>query len=171
MINTIKCEAGRVALKMAGAGMPDDKKVIVSWTHTKTIKRDGGIGLTFPWFSLGGSGDLSKEELRELKSEGQAFNLHPDNYTKVCKKIVNAIIKEGVGVYDCLYGKKFSTLRNSIEQKAGSASCKTRVTLSKKLSGNLRLKMWGIDAGPSASWGDVEVYDVAIAAPNQPKEK
>lgn len=169
MINTVKCEAGKVAVRMVKAGMPNDKKVIVSWAHTKTIKREAGIGLTFPFFSLGGAGDLSKEELHELKSDGQQFNLHPDNEKKVCRKIVNRIVREGVGVYDCLVEQKFATLGNSIEQGTGSASCKTTVTLSKKISGNLRVKLWGVDAGPSGSWGDIEVYEIAIAAPNSKK--
>jgi len=171
MINTLQCEAGRVALQMAKAGLAIDRKVTVSWTHTNTVNREGGIGLTFPVFSFGGSGDMSKEEVDELKSEGQQFNLHPDNYEKVCKVIKREIIKEGIGLYDCLVAKKFPTLKNSLSQGTGTASCKKRVTLSKKLKGNLRLQVWGIDVGPSGSWGDIEVYEIAVAAPDHPKAK
>lgn len=170
MINTIKCEAGRVAQKMVKAKLGNDKKLTVSWAHTQTIKREGGLGANFPFFNFGASGDLSKEDLRELKSDGQVFNLHPDNEV-VCQKVRIERIREGIGVYECLYQRKFATLSNSVEQQAGTASCKKKITLSRKLSGNLRLKIWGVDAGPSGSWGDIEVYEIAIAAPNHSKEK
>jgi len=164
MINTLKCEAGRVGQQMAAAGLPDNQKVLVTWKSTRTTSKAGGVGLKLPVFSIGGSGDLSKEDLNEASSEGLRFNLNKANAV-VCASVKREIIPEGVGVYDCLFNRKFASLQVAIEQESGSTGCRHRTTLAKKLSGNLRLNAWGVDVGPSGSWGDAYIYDVVIAAP------
>ena len=168
MINTLRCEAGRVGQKLAAAGVTDGQQALVTWKSTKTVSSGGGLGLKFPFFSIGGSGDLSNEDLNEGLSDGLSFNLHPDNAT-VCRTVRRKIIKEGVGLYNCLASRKFDSLQYALKSGAGSTGCHQKITLAKKLSGSLRLNMWGVDVGPSGSWGDSYVYDIVIAAP--PKKK
>jgi hypothetical protein len=169
MINTLRCEAGRIGEKMLVAKLPEDQQVIVTWKSTKTTSSAGGIGLKFPIFSFGGSGDLSKEDLDEANSEGLPFNLNRANAV-VCRTVKREIIKEGVGLFSCLGEKKFDSLEYVIQGGVGSTGCHHKVTLAKKLSGNLRLNLWGIDVGPSGSWGDSYIYDIVFAAP-PPKKK
>lgn len=165
MINTIRCEAGRVGEKMKAAGLSDNQKVIVTWKDSQTNASGGGGSLKFLWFPIGGSADLSKQDIDEANSDGLSFNLNTGNEV-VCKTVKNQIIKEGVGVYKCLVETKFDSLQVAIEGGTGSTGCHHQVTLGKKISGNLQLNLWGVaSVGPDGSWGDTHVYDIVIAAP------
>jgi hypothetical protein len=162
IVNTIRCEAGRVGQQLSAQGFPKNLKVIVSWTSTQTT--DGSAGGGFKFFGSGISGDLGRQELDQLSSDGLPFNLYPKNL-EVCRGYNLGIIKEGVGVYDCLINKKLASLRVAVEGGSGSTGCRHQVTLSKKVNGSLKMNIWGADLGPEASWGDAFVYDFVIAAP------
>ena len=162
IVNTIRCEAGRVGQQLISQGFPKNLKVIVSWTSTQTT--DGSAGAGFKFFGSGLSGDLGRQELDQLSSDGLPFNLFPKNL-EVCRGYNVEIIKDGVGVYDCLINKKLASLRAAVEGGSGSTGCRHQVTLSKKINGSLKLNIWGADLGPDASWGNAFVYDFVIAAP------
>jgi hypothetical protein len=167
IVHTIQCEAGKVGERLkAEHDFPLNLKAVVSWTSTKT--QDSSAGLGFKVFNFGASGDLGNEALEQLRSDGLRFNLNPQNLS-VCRGYEKDIIKEGVGIYDCLINEKLASLRAAIEGGSGSASCRHQTTLSKKVSGNLRLDFWGADLGPSGSWGDTFVYTFDIAAPSPKK--
>ena len=165
IVNTIQCEAGRVGeqLRKAG-GFPDNLRVAVSWTGTRTRDVSGGFGAK--WFGWGGQADLSRQQIDKAKSEGLRFNLHPKNLA-VCQGYQVEIIKEGIGVYDCLMNKKLASLRVPVQENEGSAGCESQSTLTRKLSAKLNL--WGADIGPSASWGNSYVFNFIIAAPSSRK--
>jgi hypothetical protein len=148
VVNTVQCEAGRVGeqLRKAG-GFPDNLRVAVSWTGTRTRDVSGGFGAK--WFGWGGQGDLSRQQIDKVKSEGLRFNLHPKNLA-VCQGYKVEIIKEGIGVYDCLVNKKLASLRVAVQENEGSAGCESQSTLTRKLSGSAKLNGWGADIGPSA---------------------
>lgn len=165
IVNTIQCEAGRVGKQLATLKeFPANLKVIVSWTSSDATDAAGSLGFKFPIFNWGASGDLDKKDTDTLNSDGLSFNLHSDNL-KVCKGYKKDIVKEGIGVYDCLIKRKLASLRAAVEGGTGSAGCKHQVTMSKKLSGNLKLNLWGVDLGPSASWGHTYDFTFIIAAP------
>jgi len=164
MIHTLRCEAGRVGEKMARDGLPADQKAIVTWSSNRTKDGAGGVGFKVPFFTIGGSADLTSQDLDEANSNGLPFNLNIANKS-VCTGFKKDIIKEGVGLYDCLVNKKYTSLQTAIEGGTGSTGCHHKITLAKKLSGSLKINVWGIDAGPSGSWGDSNVYDIVIAAP------
>jgi len=164
MINSLRCEAGKIGKKLQQAKLPLDKKMAVTWKDSRTNNGGIGGGFKFPIFDFGFSGDLSKEELNETSSEGITFNLHPDNYA-VCGGYKKRIIPEGVGVYRCLGEQKYPTLSYALENSAGSVGCHYKVTLVKKLSGSLKVPVWGVEVGPSGSYGDTSAYDMAVAAP------
>lgn len=165
IVNTLRCEAGRVGQKLAELkGFPSNLKAVVTWTSTKT--RDGalGAGFKFPFLPFGGSGDLNRQDIDELQSDGLSFNLHPENL-QVCRGYRVQIVREGMGLYDCIIAKKPASFRAAVEGGTGFASCKQQMTLAKKLSGNARLNIWGVDLGPNASWGDTYLFKIVIAAP------
>jgi hypothetical protein len=162
IVKTIQCEAGKVGERLVAEGIPANLKVIVSWTSTKT--RDGSAGAGIKFFSWGVSGDLSRQDIGEQKSESLLFNLHPKNLD-VCRGYQVEIIKEGVGVYDCLVDQKLASLQVAVEEGSGSTGCRKQVTISKKAKGDARLNVWGTDIGPSASLSDTFVYNFVIAAP------
>jgi hypothetical protein len=167
IIKTVQCEAGRIGERLRSAGgFPENLRVTVSWTGTKT--RDAAAGFGFKLFGWGAQGDLSRQQINKLKTEGLPFNLHPDNLA-VCRGYQIDIIKEGIGVYDCLVNQKLASLRVAAQEGSGSIGCESQATLTKKLSGNAKLNIWGADLGPSASWGDTYVFSFVIAAPPPPK--
>ena len=118
-----------------------------------------------PLLPIGASGDLSKAREQTLMSKGIPFNLHPDNFA-ACTGYKLEIIPEGIGLYDCLIGKKFYSLQEALQQEDGTTGCELLVTVLKKVSGNLRFKVLGADVGPSGSYDSKHVIDTAFAAPN-----
>ena len=163
IVNTVRCEAGRAGQYLIAAGLSANLKVIVSWTKTKTESAAAGLGLHI--FHLGGSGDLSREDTSQLKSTGLSFNLHPANFA-VCVGYKKDIIPEGVGVYDCLINQKLDSLRVAVEGGTGSASCQYEVKISKKVSADLNVPIWGVaDFGSSGSLGSIFDYSFLVAAP------
>ena len=163
IVHTVRCEAGRVGQQlMVLRGFPANLKMTVSWTSTKIQKSAFGVVLQF--FHVGGSGELSRQEIDQLMSTGLSFNLYPANL-EVCRGYRKDIIQEGIGVYDCLINHKLESLRAAVEGGSGSAGCRREVTISKKLNGELKLDVWGVDLGPSASWGDSYAFTFDIAAP------
>lgn len=165
-VHSVQCEAGRIGDRMRRAGLPQNLKVAVTWRFVRTTSEAGGLGLTFPFFNFGGSGDLSMEQINRASSEGLAFNLHPENLA-VCRGFRKDIVAEGVGLYDCLINRKFTSLQAAIAGGAGTAGCELERTFKKKASGNLRLNVWGVDVGPSGSWGDAHTFSFVVAAPKR----
>lgn len=162
IVHTVQCEAGRVGQQLISGGLPANLKVLISWNSTKVA--NNSFGGVFSFFHLGGSADLGREDIQQLMSTGLEFNLYPDNLA-VCNGYKKDIIQEGIGVYDCLINQKLESLRVAVEGGAGSTGCKRQVTISKKVSGNLKLDIWGVDLGPSASWGSSYAFTFQIAAP------
>lgn len=165
MINTLRCEAGKIGRKLQRDKLPLNQVMVATWKDGLTSNSGFGGGIKFPFFDFGLSGELSKEDLKEASSDGLTFNLHPDNY-QVCKGFKRRIIKEGVGAYPCLGDQKYPSLAYALGQKMGSTGCHYKITLVKKLSGSLKVPLWGpIEAGPSGSYGDTTAYDMVVAAP------
>jgi len=170
IVNTIQCEAGRVGARLSQLqGFPANLKVLVSWKSAKTTSGSGGFQLNVPFLPIGGGGDLSHEDVDELKSDGLPFNLNSNNLS-VCRGYKIDIIKEGIGVYDCLINKKLASLRTAVEGGEGSTGCHHQVTLAKKLKGSAKLGIWGVSLGPEGSWGDTYLFDLIIAAPARAKK-
>jgi hypothetical protein len=170
IINTIRCEAGRVGQELAKRNLPLNARVVADWKEIETTTAKGGVGVNLPVLPLGGSTDISKAQEDTLKSTGIPANLHPDNYD-VCKGFKVEIVKGGIGLYDCLVGKKFSTLEEALKQEEGTASCSSVVTVVKSAKGSLRVKVLGADLGPEGSYESKHVLDTAFVAPNFKKKK
>jgi hypothetical protein len=165
MINSLRCEAGKIGRKLQAANLPLDKKMAVTWKDSQTNNGTFGAGFKIPIFDIGLSGDLTREELNETSSDGITFNLHPDNYA-VCTGFKKRIIPEGVGVYHCIGEQKYATFAYALENRAGSVGCHYKISLVKKISGSAKIPVWGpVEFGPSGSYGDTAGYDMAVAAP------
>lgn len=164
IVNSVRCEAGRVGQQLIASGFPANLKAIVSWSKTRTESASGGLGFSF--FHIGWSGDLGREQMDQLKSDGLLFNLHPANLA-VCTGYKKDIIPEGLGVFDCLINQKLASLRIAVEGGAGSASCQYDVKISKKMNADLKATVWGIvEVGPSGSLGSIFDYNFLVAAPS-----
>jgi hypothetical protein len=164
MINTLRCEAGKIGKKLQQAKLPLNQVMAVTWKDSRTNNGGFGGGFKFPFFDFGLSGELSREDLAEASSDGLTFNLHPDNLA-VCTGYKKRIVKEGVGAYPCLGEQKYPSLSYALSRKAGSTGCHYKVSLVKKLSGSLKVPLWGLEVGPSGSYGDTTGYDMVVAAP------
>jgi hypothetical protein len=170
IVHTILCEAGKVGRELARRKLPLNARVVVDWKEVDTTTGAGGIGASIPRLPIGASGDLSKAREESLKSSGIPFNLHPDNFA-ACTGYKVDIIQNGIGLYDCLIGKKLPTLEEALKQEEGTASCGSVVTIIKKASGNLRVRVLGADLGPSGSYENKNVVDTAFVAPSYKKKK
>lgn len=172
IVHTILCEAGRVGQALARKGLPLNGRVVVDWKEVDTSTTSGGLGATIPipGVPLGGSVDISKARENSIKSTGIPFNLHPANYA-ACTGYKIEIIKDGIGLYDCLVGKKFTSLEEALKQEEGTASCGSVVTVVKTAKGSLRIKLLGADLGPEGSYESKHVLDTAFAAPSYKKKK
>jgi len=169
IVHTIRCEAGKVGRELAKRKLPLNARVVVDFKEVDTTTGAGGVGLSVPGLPVGASGDLSKTRERSLMSKGIPFNLHPDNFA-ACNGYKLEIIQDGIGLYECLIGNKFSSLQEAMQQEEGTTGCETLVTVIKKASGNLRVKFLGGDVGPSGSYESKHVIDTAFAAPNYKKK-
>ena len=168
ILHTMQCEAGRVGQELAKRNLPLNARVVGEWKEVDSSTTAGGVGATVPGVGVGGSVDTSKGKERTLKSS-IAFNLHPANY-EVCTGYKVEIIQEGVGLYDCLMGDKFPTFEEALKQEEGTASCSSGVTVLKKATGSLRIKVLG-DIGPEGSYESKHVLDTAFVAPSYKKKK
>jgi hypothetical protein len=169
IVHTILCEAGKIGQELAKRKLPVSSKVAVTWTETETTTSAGGVGATVPFIPIGGSVDLSKEQLNETSSTGLPFNLNPDNAI-ACTGYRREIVQGGIGLYDCLFEQKFTSLQIALQENDGSTGCKQTVTIVKKAGGNFRVKFAGFDAGPTASYESKHVIDFAFAAPKEKKK-
>jgi hypothetical protein len=168
IVHTILCEAGRVGQELAKKNLPLNARVVVDWKEVDGSTTTGGGGAKIPVVELGGSVDISKTKEDTLKSAGIPFNLHPANYA-ACTGYKVEIIKDGIGLYDCLVGKKFTSLEEALKQEEGTASCGSLVTVIKKGGLSLRVKVLGADLGPEGSYESKLVLDTAFAAPSYKK--
>jgi hypothetical protein len=169
IVHTIICEAGQVGRELARLKLPLNSKVAVDWTETETTTEAGGVGVSVPILPIGGSGDLSKEDLRITSSNGLAFNLNPASYS-ACTGYQREIVKGGIGLYDCLFSRKFTSLQVALEEGEGSTGCKQTITVVKKADGNFRIKAFGADVGPSGSYESKHVIEFAFAAPKEKRK-
>lgn len=170
IVHTLICEAGRVGRELAKQKLPLNARVSVDWKVTDTTTAAGGVGASLPGIPIGASGDISKAREASTKTTGVPFNLHPDSYS-ACTGYKVEIVQGGVGLYDCLMGDNFATLQEALKQEEGTISCGSVVTVIKKGSGNLRIKAFGADVGPSGSYESKHVVDTAYAAPTYKKKK
>jgi hypothetical protein len=168
IVHTIICEAGQVGRELAKQKLPLNSKVAVNWSESDTTTGAGGLGASVPGIAFGGSGDLSREEIRETSSQGLPFNLNPKSFV-ACTGYQRDIVQGGIGLYDCLFVQKFSSLQVALQEGDGSTGCKSTITVAKKASGNFRIKAFGADVGPSGSYESIHVINFAFAAPKLKK--
>ena len=166
--NTLQCEAGKVGALLQKRGLPVNFKTAVSWTISKTTDSGWGLGFKIPFWQIGADGGLTQQDVEEAISTGVPYNLHPENL-KVCRGYHVQIIKEGIGLYQCLGSLKFPSLKNVLLGGSGTTGCHTKVTLTRKLSGSLQIPVWGVGIGPNGSYGSTYVLDYTIVAPLRAK--
>ncbi|MEP9366105.1 hypothetical protein [Xanthobacter sp. VNH20] len=162
--NTIKCEAGSFAKSIPHvASLPGNKmKVKVSFSQSSTNSKSGGFDLKFPWLvPIGGGANLSREQLEKVSVDGITYNINPANLINCNKK---NIIKEGVGIFECLSQNK-ALFMDAVEGGEGSVSCSSQITATKSGSLNANLTIWTISVGPSGSASNSTIYTFLVAAP------
>lgn len=166
--NTLQCEAGQVGAELRRRKLPEDMKVAVSWTISKTEDTGWGFGAKVPLFDIGVDLGATRQQLDEALSTGIPFNLNQEN-KQVCRGYKIEIIKSGVGLSQCLI-KKMASLKNIVAGGSGTTGCRSKVTLVKKIGGSAKIPVWGVlTVGPSGSYGDTYVMDFTVVAPLRPK--
>lgn len=164
LVHTVQCEAGRVGEYLVSHGFPANLKMAVSWDMSNVDESSGGWALGF-WHWVSGGVEVSHQQTIKEGTHGLVFNLHPANLA-VCGGFKKDIIREGVGVYDCLVSDKLESLRAAVSGGTGSAVCFRAVSIAKKLDGSVKLELWGVvDVGPSATWGNTYNYEFNVQAP------
>jgi hypothetical protein len=129
----------------------------------KTNETVAGIDLKFPWFSS--KGEFSRERT-EVNGETVdiIYNISQVNAQKNCSKHN----KFEIGVYNCLKGKLQLWKDAGAQTTGGGASCSSSVNVKRVASGNLGVKVWTIDLGPSASATEKGVYSFTVMVPPKP---
>ena len=162
---SLKCEIGQLAYDF-GKTLPTRfslAQVTIKLQNTKEEK--GGIDLKLPWFSTAGS--VSRDRIVDKGEEVViVYNISKANAQRNCIKNN----KFEVGVYSCLKSKLKLFASPGVEP-SGGIECSSSVNVKRVSSGQMGMKVWAINVGPSASSSETGMYTFDVSVPPKEAEK